>query len=167
MAAPHRFLNFLFRSMSKAMFTTANPKRPRSRGRSRKRRQKRSRRQRKSRALPSWSDLSGTEKRPLLGAGFLAGLSTMRFALVVLAVAGACALYVGHVHATQALLSSLEQARAENQRLHLKKSRLQSAFNEATAPSVIYRRAEELGLEEGLSRGPTIHVGASSDADSK
>lgn len=106
--------------------------------------------------LPSWGDLSGAEERERQG--LLAGLSTPRFVLGVLAAAGACALYIGHVHATQALLTDIEEARAERQRLQLKKNRLQSAFDEATAPAVVYRRAEELGLEEGLARGPVIDV---------
>lgn len=106
--------------------------------------------------LPGWGDLSGSEERGRQG--LLARLSTPRFVLWVGILASACALYIGHVHATQALLTEVEEARAERQRLQLKKNRLQSAFDEATAPAVIYRRAEELGLEEGLARGPVIDV---------
>ena len=135
-------------------------KRKRTRRRREKRRpQAKHRARKRNTTLPNWDDLSGSGRAERQGAGFLAGLSTPRFALFVLAVAGACALYVGHVHATQALLSETERARVENQRLHLKKNRLQSAFDEATAPAVIYRRAEELGLEEGLARSPAIHIG--------
>jgi hypothetical protein len=116
-------------------------------------------------ALPGWGDLSREQKSEgRWGTRFAADLSTPRFVLLVLAVAGACALYVGHVHATQALLSKVERARTENQRLHLKNNRLQSAFDEATAPAVIYRRADELGLKEGLSRGPAIYVGGDAPA---
>jgi hypothetical protein len=107
--------------------------------------------------LPGWGDLSGPAERER--PGLLAKVSTPRFVLGVLAAACACALYIGHVHATQALLTEVEAARTERQRLQLKKNRLQSTFDEATAPAVIYRRAEELGLEEGLGRGPAIHVG--------
>ena len=116
-------------------------------------------RTRRSTALPNWGDLAGPKGDTRRTAGFLAGLSTLRFALLVLVMAGSCALYVGHVHATQALLSQVARVRAENQRLHLKKNRLQSAFDRATAPSVVYRRAEKMGLRQGLSRGPTIYVG--------
>lgn len=141
------------------MPTATKTKRTRNRRERRPRRQQAKRRSREDATLPNWGDLSGPADGERQGGDFLAGLSTLRFALAVLAIAGACALYVGHVHATQALLSKVERARAENQRLHLKKNRLQSAFDEATAPAVIYRRAEELGLKGGLSRGPTIYVG--------
>lgn len=136
--------------------TEAKKRRRRSQARRTRRRERRTREEREG-SLPGWSDLAGTGSRSQEG-GFLARLSTVRFALVVLAIAGACALYVGHVHATQRLLSQVEAARQENRRLHLKQRRLQSAFDEATAPSVIYRRAKALGLEEGLPDGPTIHV---------
>jgi hypothetical protein len=81
-----------------------------------------------------------------------------RFAFFIAALAAACTLYVGHVHATQDLLARLQEVRQANQSLHLKHNRLKGAFDRATGPSVIHRRAQALGLEESLAYGPTITV---------
>lgn len=117
--------------------------------------------QRHGTALPSWKDLSdakgGRDKR---SDGFLEQVSTVRFALVILALAAAFTLYVGHVHATQDLLARVQEARQTNQVLHLKHNRLRGAFDRATGPSVIHERAQALGLEESLEYGPTINVDA-------
>ena len=133
--------------------------------RARRRREERPRRPRKRRgrtdeSLPEWDALAGeAAPQEREEASFWERFSTPRFALVVGMLVAAGVLYIGHVHATRALLSDVERARAENRRLHLKKSRLQSAYDRATAPSVIYRRADELGLEKGLGReGETIYV---------
>lgn len=67
-------------------------------------------------------------------------------------------LYVGHVHATKDLLGRVQDVRAENQRLHLKRNRLQGEFARKISPSVIYERARELGLEESVTYGPTVSV---------
>ena len=104
--------------------------------------------------LPGWKALSTKARR----AGYLEQVSTVRFAGLILLLAAAFTLYVGHVHATQDLFAEVQQARAENQRLHLKLTRLRGAFDRATGPSVIYKRAPALGLEEGIAYGPTIHV---------
>lgn len=112
-------------------------------------------------ALPGWGDLEddrGRQRAP--SEGFLERVSTLRFALVVLALAGAFTLYVGHVHATQDLLARLQEARQTNQSLHLKHNRLKGAFDRATGPAVIFERAHALGLEESLAYGPTIEVEA-------
>ena len=147
------------------MPTATKKKRTRARRKGRRERPQAKRRVQGRPGLPGWGDLAGPDQNEKKrAASFLARLTTARYALLVLAVAGACALYVGHVHATQALLSEVERARIENRRLHLKKNRLQSAFNEATAPAVIYRRAGKLGLEGGLARGPAIYVGGGEGA---
>ena len=111
-------------------------------------------------ALPSWADLEPSTNRKRTGSddAFLQNVSTVRFALVILAVAGVFTLYVGHVHATTDLYSQLQQARAENQRLHLKHNRLKGEFDHRTGPSVIYERARELGLRESVTYGPPITV---------
>jgi len=111
-------------------------------------------------ALPSWADLEPSTNRKRTGSDdtFLQNVSTVRFALVILAVAGLFTLYVGHVHATTDLYSRLQQARAENQRLHLKHNRLKGEFDHRTGPSVIYERARELGLQESVTYGPPITV---------
>jgi cell division protein FtsL len=85
-------------------------------------------------------------------------VSTVRFAAVVLLVAAAFTLYVGHVHATKDLLGELQTVRSENQRLHLKRNRLQGEFARKVSPSVIYERARELGLQESVTYGPPVSV---------
>lgn len=111
-------------------------------------------------ALPSWTDLepSRNRLRPDSGGAFLENVSTVRFAVLILAIAGVFTLYVGHVHATTDLYNQLQQARTENQRLHLKHNRLKGAFDRRTGPSVIYERARELGLRASVTYGPPISV---------
>ena len=111
-------------------------------------------------ALPSWADLepSTNRKHTTSEDTFLENVSTVRFALGILAVAGIFTLYVGHVHATTDLYNQLQQARAENQQLHLKHSRLNGEFDRRTGPSVIYDRARELGLQKSVTYGPPITV---------
>jgi len=111
-------------------------------------------------ALPSWTDLEpqNSRRRSDEGDFFLQRVSTVRFALVVLVLAGAFTLYVGHVHATKDLLNKVQSARAENQRLHLKRNRLEGEFARKVSPSVIYERARELGLRESVTYGPPISI---------
>jgi hypothetical protein len=85
-------------------------------------------------------------------------MSTARVALVILAVAGLFTLYVGHIYATQDLLADVQRLRTENLELFLKKNRLSSAWDHATAPPVIYERARELGLSENVPQGETIII---------
>lgn len=86
----------------------------------------------------------------------LQSVSTKRFGLVVLLIAALFTLYIGHIHATQDLLSALQQTRRENLQLHLKYNRLKGEFDRVTGPAVIYERADALGLKEGFAYGPTI-----------
>lgn len=113
-------------------------------------------------ALPSWTDLEPkTNQRvqePEADGSFLQRISTVRFALILMALAAAFTLYVGHVHATQALLMDVQNARAANHTLHLKHNRLNGEFDRKTGPSVIYERARELGLQERLPDSPSITV---------
>ena len=111
-------------------------------------------------ALPGWTDLETPKnrRRTETDGAFLEHVSTVRFALAILAVAALFTLYVGHVHATTDLYNQLQQARKENQQLHLKHNRLQGAYDRRTGPSVIYERARELGLQESLTYGPPITV---------
>lgn len=112
-------------------------------------------------ALPGWKELAqGKNERTTRRAadGFMARVSTLRFALLILAIAGGFTLYVGHVHATQNVLAEVQQARQANLQLHLKYNRLKGEFDRATSPTAVYRRARQLGLEEGLAYGPTIQV---------
>ncbi len=112
--------------------------------------------------LPGWGDLARgknervpSRPRPT---GFMAQVSTLRFALLLFAMAAAFTVYVGHVYATQDLLAAVQEARKENQRLHMRYNQRKAAFDQATSPTVIYRRARALGLEEDVAYGPTIHL---------
>ena len=111
-------------------------------------------------ALPDWTDLepSQNRRRNTSEGAFLENVSTLRFSLLILAVAGVFTLYVGHVHTTTDLYDQLQQARTENQRLHLKHNRLQGEFDRRVGPSVIYERARELGLRGSVTYGPPITV---------
>jgi len=113
-------------------------------------------------ALPGWTDLDRPKnrRRPERSGdeSFLEQISTVRFALVVLVLAGAFTLYVGHVHATRSLLEDVQELRAENKRLHLKRNRLKGQFARKTSPSVIHDRARELGLRASVTYGPPISI---------
>lgn len=112
--------------------------------------------------LPGWSDLAKGKNERVLnrpqGVGFMARVSTLRFALLIFAIAAAFTVYVGHVYATQDLLTAVQEARKENQRLHMHYNQRKAAFDQATSPTVIYRRARALGLEEQVAYGPTIRL---------
>jgi len=113
-------------------------------------------------ALPDWTDLETptNQRRPGPSAeeSFLERISTVRFAIVVLLLAGAFTLYVGHVHATQDVLSEVQELRTENKRLHLKRNRLEGKFARKTSPAVIYERARELGLRASVTYGPPVSI---------
>lgn len=111
-------------------------------------------------ALPDWTDLepSNNRRRDTSDESFLQNVSTVRFALLVLLIAGGFTLYVGHVHATKDLLNQVQEARSKNQQLHLKHNRLKGEFDRRTGPSVIYERAREMGLEASVTYGPPISI---------
>lgn len=113
-------------------------------------------------ALPDWTELETptNQRRDQSPAdeSFLEGISTVRFALVVLVLAGTFTLYVGHVHATRNLLSEVQELRAENKRLHLKRNRLKGQFARKTSPAVIYEEARELGLRASVTYGPPVSI---------
>lgn len=96
---------------------------------------------------------------PTVETGFRT-VSTLRFAAILSAIAGAVTIYIGHIYATQDLLNSLEPVRRDNLELHLELDRLRGKLEEVTGPSVIYRRAMQLGLQEGGPFNATIRVGA-------
>jgi cell division protein FtsL len=114
-------------------------------------------------ALPGWSDLDTepAKQQPDAGGRFLERVSTVRFALLILVLAGAFTLYIGHVHATQSLLANLQEARTANRQLHLKHNRLKGEYDRKTGPAVIQRRARQLGLEEAVAFGPPVRVAPS------
>ena len=113
-------------------------------------------------ALPDWTDLEPRKNKrreaPSSDESFIERVSTVRFALIVLVLAGAFTLYVGHVHATRSLLNDVQELRTTNKRLHLKRNRLQGQFARKTSPSVIYERARELGLRASVTYGPPVSL---------
>ncbi len=109
-------------------------------------------------ALPQWNDLSGGRPSDGEDASLLRSVSTGQFALLIAGAALAVTLYIGHVQATQDVLMHLRQAQQENQRLHLRLTRLQGEYDRATGPSIIYDRARALGLKESVAYGPTIYI---------
>lgn len=111
---------------------------------------------------PGWNDLltdnsarTASLKTP---EGRLAAMSTAKVALVILAVAGLFTLYVGHIYATQDLLADVQRLRTEKMELFLQKNQLSSAWDRATAPHVISRRARELNFRESVPQGEPIIV---------
>ena len=106
-----------------------------------------------------WQDLTSSDEAHSDRAGFGA-ISTLRFAAILAVIAGVVAIYIGHVYSTQDLLNGLEPVRRDNLALHLELNRLRGMLEEASGPAVIYRRAAELGLEEGGPYAATIRVGA-------
>lgn len=111
---------------------------------------------------PGWKDLTQKTRRKestySITDTMLGALSTLRFSLSVLAVAGVVTLYVGHVHATEDVLAEVQQMRRENLTLHLRYNRVKGVYDRSTGPAVIYRRARALGLEERIAGGPTIRI---------
>ena len=125
--------------------------------------------QRHATALPSWTDLeTGNTRRrssPQRTKGhFVEKVSTLKFALVVILLAAASTAYVGHVQATQQLLEAVQEARAENQSLHLQHNRLNGEFDRRTGPRVIHERARELGLQETVRYGATLSAPSADDS---
>jgi len=117
--------------------------------------------QRHGTALPSWSDLepkTNPRRKESDDGSFLQGVSTVRFAALLLGLAVLFTLYVGHVHATQQVLMDVQTARQANHTLHLKHNRLKGEFDHATGPSVIYERARALGLQETVPAGRNVVV---------
>lgn len=88
----------------------------------------------------------------------LDAVPSLRFGLLTLLACVALTLYVGHVYATQAVLSDLQDARRENERLRLTHQRLQGDRDRMIGPSAIMARAAALGLEEGVAYGPSIRL---------
>jgi len=113
-------------------------------------------------AMPTWRELESSENRRARQDGkkppFLEGLSTRKFGLLLVLVAAAFTLYVGHVHSTDDLLSDVQRLRRENHRLHLKYNRLKGEFDRITGPAEIRQRARALGFVEGGVHGVAVAV---------
>ncbi len=113
-------------------------------------------------SLPDWSEIDRPENRRLArGRRQTTGLAAWptKRTLVWLVVLGLLlTLYIGHVHATKQLLVEVQDLRQENLQLHLKYNRLRGELQESAGPATVYERARRLGLTEGSSFGPTIHI---------
>ncbi|MEM8484247.1 MAG: hypothetical protein AAF564_01800 [Bacteroidota bacterium] len=114
--------------------------------------------------LPEWTDLStGKNKRKKSNRvrkqvdSLLSGVSTGQFVIVLLVAAISLGFYVSHVFATRDTLSLLEQQRRANLRLELQYNQLKGQLDKKISPNAVYRRALELGLQEGLAFEPVVH----------
>jgi hypothetical protein len=110
--------------------------------------------------LSAWKDLSSGNAREIAPRSGIrvAPVTTLRFGVIMLVLAGLFTAYVGHVNATQDVLAQVQQERRENLRLHLKYNRVKGEYDRMTGPSVIYDRARRIGMEEGHSYGPSILI---------
>ena len=123
-------------------------------------------RDRDARRIAAWREFSlSDEIDDSRSPGFVTKVSTARFALVVFLLASIFTLYITHVYATQDVLDELQALRRENLRLHLQHNTLTGAFDHVTGPSVVYQRAAEIGLEEGIVYGPTVTVEATTSGE--
>ncbi len=111
--------------------------------------------------FPGWKDLHTKNRKRKAEAAptpFLATVSLYRVVLWIIGFGVVLTLYIGHVLATADTLNALRQERARNLSLHLRLNRLQGIYDQRTGPAIIYRRAEALGLKQGLAYGPTVYV---------
>lgn len=119
--------------------------------------------------LPGWSDLTDsgkskkknrrTHSRKTTGNKRALDITpTLRFAVITMLLCIGVTLYVGHVFATRTTLAELQAASRDNLRLHLTEDRLKGEFNRMTSPHQVMDRAAALGLEEGITYGPTISI---------
>lgn len=113
--------------------------------------------------LPNWQDLGVKKGNTKFanrvrknGNALFDRISTVQFALFVLAVVFVLGLYVSNVFATQKTLANLERLKRDNIQLQLQYNQMKGQLGREISPSVIYRRAKELGLEEGADYGPAI-----------
>jgi hypothetical protein len=110
--------------------------------------------------LPSWNDLADSQviqqnARPEIDHWFGA-VSTARFVVIILALATVFTFYVGHVFATQDLLTEVQQLRKEQLALQMSQDKLEGELHHATGPEEIFAAAGELGLSDRVHRGTPI-----------
>ncbi|MEQ9103396.1 MAG: hypothetical protein RIE53_01725 [Rhodothermales bacterium] len=111
---------------------------------------------------PSWTALekdNARKRRKRNGrTTFIGSLSTLRFALGVLAVAIVFTLYVGHVYATQELVQDVERLSRQRLELDLEYNRVRGQFDRVTGHDDIWERARDLGLREAVPTGERLEV---------
>lgn len=77
--------------------------------------------------------------------------------VAVLVLGLALVLYVGHVHATDALLAKKQRLERERRALQLEYNRVKGLYDQMTSPTVIYEQAQSLGLLSDTLRA-TYHL---------
>lgn len=114
--------------------------------------------------LPSWSDLADSHviqqnARPEVDNWFGA-VSTARFVVIILALATVFTLYVGHVFATQDLLTEVQQLRNEQLALQMSEDKLEGELHHVTGPEEIFDAAASIGLYDRVHRGAPVVIPA-------
>ncbi len=113
-------------------------------------------------SLPTWKELEHRQNRRADSENrsnvFLETVSTAKMALLIIVLAAGFTAYVGHVHATQELLATVQEMREDNMRLHLRYNRTKGQYDKLTGPQTIHQRAQELGLTEGFAFGTEIKI---------
>ena len=89
---------------------------------------------------------------------WLDAMSTARFVVISLAVATLFTLYVGHVFATQDLLTDVQQLRNEQLALEMTFDKLEGEYHRVTGPEEVFAAARDLGLQDQLQEGPPIQI---------
>jgi hypothetical protein len=89
---------------------------------------------------------------------WLDAMSTARFVVIILAVATLFTLYVGHVFATQDLLTDVQQLRNEQLALEMTFDKLEGEYHRVTGPEEVFAAARDLGLQDQLQEGPPIQI---------
>jgi len=89
---------------------------------------------------------------------WFSAISTTRFVVVVLAVATLFTLYVGHVFATQKLLTEVQQLRSEELALQMNRDKLEGDYQRVIGPTTIFSEATKLGLKDRAQFGEPIRL---------
>lgn len=120
------------------------------------------RRRTSSGALPGWRELAegnASRQRPRQESPtWLGAMSTARFVVIVLAVATLFTLYVGHVFATQDVLTEVQGLRNDQLALEMTFDKLEGEYHRVTGPERVFREARGLGLEDRLLEGAPVIV---------
>lgn len=109
--------------------------------------------------LSTWADLtgnSGEARARRVRKKKARAVSTRRYGLAIILAAFFVTAYIGHQYESQKLVEEVQDLRNERARLVLQKNRLKGEFDAMTAPAVILRRSEALGLQSGGYYAPPI-----------
>ncbi len=113
--------------------------------------------------LAGWNDLAGKKgtsarQKKAMQPSLVDAVPTFRFAVLLVAACAVLTLWVGHLYGTQALVDDVQALRKEKLRLTLQHNRLRGELDRMTAPAVILRRADALGLAPSGHYAPTVEV---------